>query len=196
MTNAYIGRPAGSDQADDPDAADRAESASYPAASATDIQETDVPDALCEHGEPARYCRKIHGYVPPAGEQIAASVDGPVVTESASVEALLTERFGPLPRREPGTAGRRMRFIATMHALIGWLVEHPEVPVPWAVSLNIHVPDVAALVELGKSLGVQPAQAGRTGSEPWLISMLGNEVVDSEFYTPVSIHVRGEARPL
>jgi hypothetical protein len=75
----------------------------------------------------------------------------------ATKRELLAERFGadivPLELEESTSAGDRTRFVALMHALIGWFVAHPDVPLPWAVTFNVHVPDVEALEALAAELG-------------------------------------------
>jgi hypothetical protein len=50
--------------------------------------------------------------------------------EREALAELTEERFGPLPQREPGAAGRRLRVIAAIHALADHLAAHPDVPTP------------------------------------------------------------------
>jgi hypothetical protein len=113
----------------------------------------------------------------------------------------LARRFGdeiePLDLTEqddPGDGGRRARFIATLHALIAWLVAHPEVPCPWTVGMNIRVPDVAALEQLAAQFDVRPYP--RTGTPEQFT--LFQDVGDGEFYVPISITVDDpeKGRPL
>lgn len=54
-------------------------------------------------------------------------------TVSADHAALLAERYG-----FPIIDGARARFIAALHALINWVIEHPDVPVPDSVQLAHH----------------------------------------------------------
>lgn len=70
---------------------------------------------------------------------------------------LAAERFGPLPQRDPGTAGDRTRAIAGIHALADWFATHSSVPVPWYVTANVGLP-MDELAELAHVLG-QPVYA-------------------------------------
>jgi hypothetical protein len=81
---------------------------------------------------------------------------------------------------------RRTRFIATMHALIAWLVAHPDVPCPWSVGLSIDVPDVETLQRLAAQLDT-PAWP-HTGTPQQINATL--TPASGEFYTPISITVR------
>jgi hypothetical protein len=105
--------------------------------------------------------------------------------------SLLAERFGedvvPLDLESaPTDVGARARFVATMHALITWVMEHPNVPVPWSTGLNIHVPDVAALDRLAAEL------PGATRSADGRALILFAPFDSREFYTTISVHVHDQ----
>lgn len=110
------------------------------------------------------------------------------------VQALIAERFGEEIEPfgvEPAAAdqtGPRARFIATMHALIAWLLAHPEVPAPWVCSIGVVVRDPATLVQLSESFGVQPWSEEGVANHATLFHPLD----DGEFYTPISISVDAE----
>lgn len=59
----------------------------------------------------------------------------------------------------PVIDGPRAHLIAALHALINWLIDHPEVPCPHSVDLRHHpvmvgsTVDTAQLVELANALG-------------------------------------------
>lgn len=106
---------------------------------------------------------------------------------------LTKERFGPLPKREPGHEGARVRFIATMHAIIAWFVAHPDVPAPWAVSIGIKVPSAEDIARLAVLLETMPhPQVGR----PDTLHLF--DEIDSPIYTPIAISVADafDERPL
>lgn len=122
-------------------------------------------------------------------------------TETPDVRELLAERFGedldPLfSEATTGEAGRRARFIATMHALIAWLLAHPEVPCPWSIGISVEVGDVDALMLIATQLGIDPYR--RPDGVPQQVTVFEpvNRGPDREFYTPISIHVATADRPL
>lgn len=113
--------------------------------------------------------------------------------------ALLAERFGedlvPLEEPAPTSDGARARFVATMHALIAWVLAHPELPVPWTCSINMNTPNVADLVQAYESLGTEASVALTEDGVPYHLVVFNP--VESEFYTPISIHLKSEdERPL
>lgn len=130
-------------------------------------------------------------YVPPVGEVVVASVDGPVVSDPRTIVdeaadrlgAVIRERFGtPLPQRDPVAGAARARFIATLHALIAYVLEHPELGTPWSCSLSFHVEDadqLAAAVAALEDASLHPDRRGAVVFRP----------VESEFYTPVSTSI-------
>lgn len=65
--------------------------------------------------------------------------------EKPTAAELLAERFGPAGVDGDGP---RVRFIATLHALIAFFTEHPEIPAPWAIAFHVRVPHRTALAEL------------------------------------------------
>jgi hypothetical protein len=73
--------------------------------------------------------------------------------------ALLAERFGedlvPLEGEATGVdAGARARFVAMLHAVIAWFIDHPEIPVPRTVQLHARVADMGELERLADMHGV------------------------------------------
>ncbi len=102
---------------------------------------------------------------------------------------LTEERFGALPRRKAHHEGQRMRFIATMHALIAFVVDNPDLPAPWCAALNITVKepaDVQAFLDRYEgALESKIDSAGRPHH-----ATLFRPFDDAEFYTPISVSVR------
>lgn len=82
----------------------------------------------------------------------------PTLTDKAAADlgAAIRERFGPLPHRDPGTAGNRARHIASIHALADYLADHPDVPVPFLTRVHCTMPDTLQLAQLADHLGVEP----------------------------------------
>lgn len=118
-------------------------------------------------------------------------------TKTPHVRELLAERFGedldPLfSEATTGEAGRRARFIATMHALIAWVVAHPDLPAPWSCSLAVNVADMDALAAAADVLGVQVFPKGDSATMACNFDPLGQQ----EFYTPIAVHLRTSDRPL
>jgi hypothetical protein len=116
------------------------------------------------------------------------------------VATALAQRFGedivPLELNDTQTTdgGRRARFIATMHALIAWLIAHPDVPVPWSCSIGIHTPDAATLEQLQEALGIR-AYPPNAPLEQRQINVT-TPIASGEFYTPITISVEHGDEPL
>lgn len=112
--------------------------------------------------------------------------------------ALLKERFGddiePLTLTEgaPLDGGRRARFVATLHALIAFFLEH-DVPVPHSISFSADVPTLAELEALALAFGTTTYPHG----EPAQISLypIGSHG-DAELYVPFHIAIERPDRPL
>lgn len=81
--------------------------------------------------------------------------------EREALAELTEERFGPLPQREPGAAGQRLRAIAAIHALADWYALHPDVPAPANVSATSFADSVGHVAALAFQLGEQPYADGR-----------------------------------
>lgn len=86
------------------------------------------------------------------------------------VAELQAERYGM-----PIIDASRSRLIAALHALINWIIEHPDVPVPHSVELYHH-PLVAGgcltkvdLIDLAATLG---GEVGSNGSTTWMRAQL------------------------
>jgi hypothetical protein len=92
--------------------------------------------------------------------------DMPNTDRPPTVASVVAERYGL-----PTVDGPRARLIATLHALIAWITEHPDVPVPGFVELR-HFPVLDGgtlsrvdLVDLAHRLdGV----IGGTGTHIWM----------------------------
>lgn len=76
--------------------------------------------------------------------------------------AVMLERFGPdiVPLELETTAtpidtGRRARFVATLSVLIEWLLAHPEIPVPTALTFHAEVATLAELEALAEACGTE-----------------------------------------
>lgn len=87
-------------------------------------------------------------------------------------DALLAERYG-----FPTITGDRARFIAALHALINWLIERPDLPVPGMIELRHH-PLVeggrltkADLVSLADALG---GEVDSSGEITWMRATILN----------------------
>lgn len=65
-----------------------------------------------------------------------------------------------LPQREPGTAGRRLRAIAAIHALADWFADHPDVPAPEDVHATFRVDTIGELAVHAHRLGTEPYAEG------------------------------------
>lgn len=114
---------------------------------------------------------------------------------AATLGAVIAERFGPLPQRTPGHDGDRARFIATMHALIGWLEANPDVPAPWSSGYNIDVADAA---ELSRVVDPLREHYDVSDSPEGTSAVIFRPFGPGGAYTPISFHVRvpREGRPL
>lgn len=104
---------------------------------------------------------------------------------------LLAERFGTAPG-----VGKRAQFIATMHALITWFAEHPEMPTPDSIGFgaDVHGDDLAALSE-AHNARIYP------GHDPRQLTLypLGDPVAEDprgEFYVPFHVRRSPLDRPL
>jgi hypothetical protein len=82
--------------------------------------------------------------------------------EREALAELTEERFGPLPQREPGAAGRRLRVIAAIHALADHLAAHPDVPTPSYITAGCQLKTreevAAAAADLGCKLYADGSQ--------------------------------------
>jgi hypothetical protein len=119
-------------------------------------------------------------------------------TGTTDARELLAERFGEDldPLLAEGTtdhAGRRARFIATMHALIAFVLAHPDLPAPWSFGLSIHVAGLDEMRAAATALGVKVTGEDRDEPIVYLPEPLGDA---SEFYTPIGVHLRPQNRPL
>lgn len=111
------------------------------------------------------------------------------------VDEVTEERFGPRPQRRPGVDGNRERFIATLHALIAWFVEHPDVPTPWSCSIGIHVTDAAELTRVAQLLELEPWPSVGSPESLHVFDPIGRDS-SGGFYTPIAISVQHPDRPL
>lgn len=116
-----------------------------------------------------------------------------ITGEGADLVALTEERFGPLPQREPGAAGKRLQFIAVLHAMIQFLIDNPDLPCPWTTGMSFKVSDTLALAAMADRFGVAPIN--NAYGIPQQVSVF--DLFGRDFYVPVSFRVADELdRPL
>lgn len=107
--------------------------------------------------------------------------------------ALLAERFGEdleplnLAEDEVPQDARRLAFVATLHLMIQWVMDHPNLPVPYSSGLSISVPDLAALQRAAQELGVAPYP----DDQPRQITIF-RPFDGDEFYTPITVSIDSE----
>lgn len=112
-----------------------------------------------------------------------------IAGEGAGLVALTEERFGPLPQREPGNAGGRARAVAGIHALADFLLEHPDIPTPYAVHVYCTVPHTLMLEQLGEHFGVEPWRPEGVAKQ------IALRAVEPSAYA-ILVSVKPEDRPL
>lgn len=110
---------------------------------------------------------------------------------------VMAERFGddlvPLDEEvqpDAGQATSRARFVAMLHAVIAWFLEHPEIPVPRTVQLHARVDDVLVLEQLAQQHGAETY--GRQVPQ-FDVELSG---LDTGTLTSIIVAVRGPDVPL
>lgn len=123
-----------------------------------------------------------------ASDRLLNATDAPVTSAE-----LTEERFGPLPQRVPGAAGKRLQFIAVLHAMIQFLIDNPDLPCPWATGMSFKVSDTLALAAMADRFGVEPLNNAH--GIPQQVTVF--DLFGRDFYVPVSFRVADELdRPL
>jgi hypothetical protein len=110
--------------------------------------------------------------------------------EREALAELTEERFGPLPQREPGAAGRRLRVIAAIHALADHLAAHPDVPTPSYITAGCHLKTREEVAAVAADLGCKLYADG---------SQMHLELAPAEgrdLATTIIVSAAGPGRPL
>jgi hypothetical protein len=129
-------------------------------------------------------------------DAVRADLEREARDDAATVAA---ERFGPLPQREPGVAGKRLQFIAVLHAMIQFLIDNPDLPCPWTASMSFTVSDTLALEAIAERFADAGVECRAMRNAHGVLDQVTLfEAFGPDFYTPVSFRAADplHGRPL